>query len=106
VWHATLEGTFSEADEVARAHLLEQCPRRPQQLLVGTPQALDPHQSLLNIACARFWGASAVETEQRVRAEWPAWQDQYHATSARGLPCFWSYDLFSQADIEPVLALY
>jgi hypothetical protein len=106
VLHSATDGTFVESDEVTRAHLLRQCPKPPKQLLVGQAGTLDPHRSLQNIACARLWGATGEQVEARILREWPKWQDDYHAQSARNLPCFWRYDLVRQADIEPPLALY
>ena len=106
MYHSSSDGTFSDTDEVARAELLRQCPRRPRQLLTARDGVLDTHRSLLNIACARLWGASVEQVEQQIQREWPSYQDEYHATSARGLPCFWEYDLVSQADVEPSVVLY
>jgi hypothetical protein len=106
VLHSMIDGTFAENDEVARAHLLRQCPNPPKRLLVGKAGTLDPDRSLRNIACARLWGATGEQVEAQVLREWPQWRDDYHAQSARNLPCFWSYDLVRQADIEPPLALY
>jgi hypothetical protein len=73
LYHARADGTFSASDEVAARWLREQCPAPPDTLLETTEDEYEwPTAALQNVACARTWGASAIDLEARLRREWRA----------------------------------
>lgn len=70
LYHARPDGTFSSSDEIAAAYLREQHCKAPPSTLIS-PEDYDWEMNTMNaIACARIWGASAKEVQQRLRREW------------------------------------
>jgi hypothetical protein len=67
--HSLADGTFSSSDAVAERYALRSCPRKPASLLDPSSDARSIDQELLNVICARIWGASEADVVQRVKRE-------------------------------------
>ncbi len=84
VGHALADGPFSSPDaafsfddDVARAAVRAICPGAPADPLVTLRDAADTtsvqgEPSIMNIACARFWGEPVSRTLARIDAQYPA----------------------------------
>lgn len=67
LFHALPDGSFSEHDDVAAAHLRAACPETPRRLL--PEDDCNGFEASLRIACARLWGASAGSIRRRLTLE-------------------------------------
>lgn len=104
--HAGPGLAFSADDEVATRYARELCPCAPSQLLApwGHPDdhPLYAGNTLVRVACARLWGASLEELEERLGDEIDALEDERHV----GDVCAQSVEsLLSYAEAEPPLRL-
>lgn len=69
--HTLPDGSFSMTDAVAEAHAKNQCPSRPEKLIVMDRKrpVQGEERSLRNVVCARVWGASAEEARSAADAQ-------------------------------------
>ncbi|MFO0650024.1 MAG: VCBS repeat-containing protein [Polyangiales bacterium] len=71
--HSLPDGTFSRDDATARRWVEGQCPSAPTRLIRDVPNGSelerDRESTARNVACARFWGASATDVIARLHDE-------------------------------------
>ena len=72
LYHARDDGSFSHADDVARAFLRKECPAMPRRLVVPFDRESPSWdmQARQAVACARLLGANAEDLVQQIRSEW------------------------------------
>ena len=70
LFHAQEDGTFSASSRVAAAYLRTHCPASPGALVPAESGSVE-YGTLLNVACARAWGASVGEVQEQLRREYP-----------------------------------
>lgn len=96
LYHAQQDGTFSTASSAAAAYLRTHCPSSPGELV---PEESVEYGTLLNVACARAWGASVEEVQEQLRREYPELgEDDYYCGYALEQTLEW-------AEIEPPVRL-
>jgi hypothetical protein len=68
--HSLKDGAFSTEDAVAARYALRSCPQRPASLLEPAPKGASPAEpALLNVICARLWGASEAAVVKMIKTE-------------------------------------
>ncbi len=98
LYHAQQDGTFSTSSRAAADYLRTHCPSSPGRLVPEIGQDVE-YGTLLNVSCARAWGASADEVQAQLRREYPdvVEEDNY---------CMYTLDETLQwAEIDPPVRL-
>lgn len=70
LYHAQDDGTYSTVSSAAARYLRTHCPSSPGALVPEESGNVE-YGTLLNVSCARAWGASVEEIQEQLRREYP-----------------------------------